>query len=439
MLRSIFILLLIWQFSFLLAAQPDTLWSCRPGAAVRLSAPAGQSAYQWEPAVTLTNPTIPDPIVRPLSTTRFVVRSILNADGENLFQNPDFEAGSTGFISDYPSVTAINTQGVYGISANPASLNSTFFTACSDNTTGSTNMMVVDGSPAPNAKVWCQMVAVRPNVDYALSAWLTSVNAPNPARLQFSINGGGIGSVLRAGETVCDWRQFYAVWNAGANTSAEVCVVNQNTNPQGNDFALDDFSFRELISTRQDTVVVVVASLEPKVEVRRSTDCGAENGILEVSLANAQRDVFFTLATGTPQSSGTFTGLSAGTYEISVRAVGGTTLDSNECVVSITANLPSRTCPIYLPSAFSPNSDGINDVFRLGIHPESSLLTGQLSVYDRWGGLVFRGEELPVAAIAWDGMGTKKAAAPGTYVYQLVLADRAGVITTRKGTILLIH
>ena len=94
--------------------------------------------------------------------------------------------------------------------------------------------------------------------NYAFSTWLTSVNPSNPARLQFSINGTRLGGVFMAGADVCDWRQFYAVWNAASATEAEICIVNQNTNPQGNDFALDDFAFFEIPALTLDSTQVIL-------------------------------------------------------------------------------------------------------------------------------------------------------------------------------------
>jgi len=118
--------------------------------------------------------------------------------------------------------------------------------------------MVVDGSPQANTRVWCQTVEVEPNQNYAFSTWVTSIFRPNPARLQFSINGMQLGDVFNAGNDECEWRQFYETWNSGQRTSAQICIVNQNTNPQGNDFALDDFAFFELGETVFDTFTVLV-------------------------------------------------------------------------------------------------------------------------------------------------------------------------------------
>ena len=38
----------------------------------------------------------------------------------------------------------------------------------------------------------------------------------------------------------CNWQQFSNTWNSGSATTAELCILNQNTVNAGNDFALDD-------------------------------------------------------------------------------------------------------------------------------------------------------------------------------------------------------
>ena len=121
--------------------------------------------------------------------------------------------------------------------------------------------MVVDGSPIANQEVWCQTVQVQANTEYAFSTWVSTVLPSNPARLQFSINGQVLGSPFSPPVNTCVWRQFYSTWTSGAELEAEICVVNQNTNPNGNDFALDDFSFVELGEIYRDSFLVVVENI----------------------------------------------------------------------------------------------------------------------------------------------------------------------------------
>ncbi|MEL6357555.1 MAG: gliding motility-associated C-terminal domain-containing protein, partial [Bacteroidota bacterium] len=259
---------LLFLFVNGLIGQIDTVYSCNPGDDVQLNAPRGFFAYRWIPSTELDNPTIPNPIANPLEQTTYVVEIIPSAGGENLISNPHFSEGNQGFRSDYPYNDVINFQGVFGINESAANLNPVYFADCPDHTSGTGQMMVVDGSPISDQEVWCQTILVEPQRDYAFSAWLTSVNPSNPAELQFSINGISIGQVFRASNQVCDWRQFYEIWPADTNSSAEICIINQNTNPNGNDFALDDFSFFALDELRYDTTVVIVEALVAAQERR---------------------------------------------------------------------------------------------------------------------------------------------------------------------------
>lgn len=237
----------------------DTLYICNPGDSIRLPAGTGLAGYSWSPVGQLDNPTVANPLAQPLTTTTYLLEAISSL-GENLIINGDFSGGNTGFSSQYDFAgPVINIQGVYSVSPDPSALNPVFFEGCPDHTGNMGNMLVVDGSPQPNEKIWCQTITIQPQTTYAFSTWVASVNPRNPAALQFSINGMQLGDIFNAGSDVCQWRQFYELWNSGDATQADICLVNQNTNPQGNDFALDDFAFFELGNTVFDTFTVVVA------------------------------------------------------------------------------------------------------------------------------------------------------------------------------------
>jgi len=73
-------------------------------------------------------------------------------------------------------------------------------------------------------------------------------------------------------------------------------------------------------------------------------------------------------------------------------------------------------CQADVPTAFTPNNDGLNDVFLPVI--ESGCPVGEyvLSIYNRWGQRIFVGYT-PQAA--WDGTFNGKPADAGTYMYDL--------------------
>lgn len=169
--------------------------------------------------------------------------------GQNIIYNGDFEAGNTGFTTNYVVGSGgtwgqLSNAGTYAVNTSPNIVHSNF-SACNDHTIDpGSKMMIVNGSGTPNTNVWCQTVNVQPFTDYQFSAWITSVvNDANVAQLQFKINGGVLGDIFSPTPTSCNWQQFYETWNSEIETSAQICLVNQNTLTAGNDFAIDDISF----------------------------------------------------------------------------------------------------------------------------------------------------------------------------------------------------
>ena len=207
------------------------------------------------------------------STTFFAVNR-LNL-GNELIINGDFEAGNTGFDSDYfeSCVNGTMPQGAFCISDNSDYYHAGW-SECFDHTSGSGKMFITDAANVPNQKVWCQTVNnVQPNQTYAFSTQVTAVFPTAPPVLQFSINGDLLGEPFAAPSDVCAWNEFFQTWESGPNTSAEICIVNQNTIGQGNDFALDDLSFR--------TVCVDSAEYRVELEDEISVDLGEDRVVCD--------------------------------------------------------------------------------------------------------------------------------------------------------------
>lgn len=173
---------------------------------------------------------------------------IFVADGTVI--NGSFESGNTGFSSGYPSGLQ-QSPPWYAIATDPHPLNS-FWSSFGDHTTGSGNMMIVDGNiNQPLLTVWQETVPVIPNVNYDFSSWIASAYPESPAHLTFQINGAQVGNTFTASTTPGQWQPFFAIWNSGSNTSATLSIIDQNLDFVGNDFALDDISF---IPSRQTIV-----------------------------------------------------------------------------------------------------------------------------------------------------------------------------------------
>lgn len=72
---------------------------------------------------------------------------------------------------------------------------------------------------------------------------------------------------------------------------------------------------------------------------------------------------------------------------------------TNECGADNDAiDIIKGTCKLYVPSAFTPNGDGINDMFKPSYTINLSVYN--LSIYNRWGNLVFQTQDI---LKGWDG------------------------------------
>jgi len=77
---------------------------------------------------------------------------------------------------------------------------------------------------------------------------------------------------------------------------------------------------------------------------------------------------------------------------------------------------------IYTPNIFSPDRDGINDHFTIYSN-YSTVMIEELRVFNRWGDMVYSGQEFPVnqPQYGWDGFFNGKNITGGVFVYQAVL------------------
>lgn len=96
--------------------------------------------------------------------------------------------------------------------------------------------------------------------------------------------------------------------------------------------------------------------------------------------------------------------------------------------------------PVYIPNAFSPNADGINDFFSVFTGPALAQVN-YLKVFDRWGGLVFERQNFPSGRqeLGWDGMIRGQPANPGVFTYVASLLFVDGEIIIQEGDVTLIR
>lgn len=106
-----------------------------------------------------------------------------------------------------------------------------------------------------------------------------------------------------------------------------------------------------------------------------------------------------------------------------------TTMDSINIIVD-------KVRDVFIPNAFSPDSDGYNDFFFINAN-KSVTLVKKLQVYSRWGGLVY--EVTDVApndhSTGWDGHLNGKLMNPGVYVWVAELEYLDGEVIQLTGDV----
>ena len=86
---------------------------------------------------------------------------------------------------------------------------------------------------------------------------------------------------------------------------------------------------------------------------------------------------------------------------------------------------------LYVPNAFTPNGDGLNDVFSAkGLGVKSF----ELSIFDRWGNQIFQSGDINKS---WDGTFKGSLCPDDSYVYKISVTDSSGKAHTKTGHVTL--
>ena len=119
-----------------------------------------------------------------------------------------------------------------------------------------------------------------------------------------------------------------------------------------------------------------------------------------------------------------------GSYNITAK-------DNFGCQRSFSVNVIQQKCTdcdLLIPSAFTPNADGLNDIFKAKSYCAFSEFDFQ--IYNRWGERVFESHD---SNTGWDGTYLGSKMLSGVYVYFINYSTASHVSKTAKGTVVLIR
>ncbi len=92
-----------------------------------------------------------------------------------------------------------------------------------------------------------------------------------------------------------------------------------------------------------------------------------------------------------------------------------------------------RQAQVVFPTAFTPNGDGLNDVF---VYKANLLSQIELQIFNRWGEMVFHTN---IPDEGWDGTYQGKLSPEAVYIYHATITDELGNQFQRHGSVTLLN
>ncbi len=188
--------------------------------------------------------------------------------------------------------------------------------------------------------------------------------------------------------------------------------------------------------TVMDTVEIITT---PPVDVLdvfiKKPECTAINGVVKPYVTGGTGLIWYTLNDENPTPIDSFTNLEAGEYTIFME-------DEFGCTNEVIATVPCPgACPVYVPNAFSPNGDGINDEFKIYTVPLYDAEVISFDVFDRWGEHVWADENFSVNTYSdwWSGMFLEEKNMLDVYVYVIKIRYCDGTIKDFVGDVTIIR
>ena len=125
--------------------------------------------------------------------------------------------------------------------------------------------------------------------------------------------------------------------------------------------------------------------------------------------------------------------------DITVSAPGNYILkvqDINGCVGKDTIKIIQKKCTsgVYIPSAFSPNNDFINDIFKATVY--GTVISFHLEIFNRYGEIIFKTAD---SKTGWNGLINGKPQPNGSFVWQCSYQLPGSAIIYKKGFVTLVR
>ncbi|MEM0994576.1 MAG: LamG-like jellyroll fold domain-containing protein [Bacteroidota bacterium] len=187
------------------------------------------------------------------------------------------------------------------------------------------------------------------------------------------------------------------------------------------DEAIEDLYFKPDDITTQDTLLV----LGDEVSIKTSSTCATNfiwtpvEGVTDPSNPNT---------TINPPIAGRFA------YYLQFDDGSGTCVARDSVIINVVSPDDLNCAEIFLPNAFTPNFDNINDTYGISNPFVIEDLTA-FEIFDRWGNRVFFADD---ATVRWDGTFQGRRVNPGVMLYRIQY-NCQGEALSKTGSVMLLR
>lgn len=380
---------------------------------------SGSGVFSWTPLVNIVNPNSPDPLVTPASTTKYIVQlddqgcinkdtvQVRVVDFVTLKANPDtvicagdvVQLGATtdGLKFNWTPSDVVNDPTLLHPLTGPT-ITTTYQITSTIGHCNATDEMTVHAIPYPGSNAGPDTV----------------ICYNTTAQLHGSIKGSSF-----------SWFP--------ASTLNSAYILDPVAKPRGTtNYILTVFDTIGCPKPGRDTVLVTMlpkvnafAGRDTAVVIGQPLQFNASGGIAYEWSPQVALNHF-----DIPNPVAIYDGSSDSIrYKLKVKDEAGC-MDSAFVTVKIFKTNPK----VFVPTAFTPNGDGLNDVFRPIAVGLSKI--EYFSVFNRWGQMVFTTTQ---NGKGWDGKINGALQSSGTFVWLVKGVDYTGKTVFEKGTVTLIR
>jgi gliding motility-associated-like protein len=394
----------------------DTL-ICRSDS-VQLKA-SGGGQFSWSPNSNISNAAVADPVVSPAATTRYYV----TLDDNGCVNTDSVRVRVINFVTlDALPDTTICTTDPIQLRANSDGLKFQWSPSAGMNNSTAINPVVT-----PISTTTYTVIAIVGSCSATDSVKVSLVPYPkanagpdqvicfnNTAQLNASTDGNRV------------------LWSPSSSLS-NAAILNPVASPAGSTtYILSAFDNKGCPKPGKDTVTINVL---PEIIAYAGGDTAVVvNQPLQFN-ATGGSGYLWTPSTGLSRNDiNNPVGLYDGSFD-SIRYT-ITVFNESGCADStyLTVKIFKSSPQIYVPTAFTPNGDGRNDIIKP--IPVGISRMDYFRIYNRWGQLVYNTTSL---GTGWDGKIAGKEQGTGTYVWLVRGVDFLGKVFVAKGMVTLIR